>query len=304
MNDHDVDDDSERPRPAPPNPVVTAALLGANLVMLVRALHLLWQRDTVSETLAMSQPGFGELVVRGLLHGFLAVVAVGYLWFTVRVLRLSGIGRPVPSALVSLGASTVLVFSGRALLRSLVDSNAGWLTELLLLPPLAAFGHALVVGLVLRGNGSSDTPRPSSGTAVFGAGVLGGNLVLVTWSVWMYYWLAWLGIGMSAAQEPASLIVAFHCVLAALLVVQVWFLIRMIRLLRPVGFGAVLLTGLAVAFVLAVLAGVALWVLWGLWQVLLGYEALVPLLALLAAVSFGGMARLAHRRETAAEAPA
>ncbi|PRW63822.1 hypothetical protein CEP50_08570 [Actinopolyspora mortivallis] len=294
-------DESERPGHAPPGPVVTTALLGADLVMLVRALHLLWQRDTLSETLAMSQPGFGELLVRGLLYCFLAVVAVGHVWFTARVLERCGFARPMPGALVSLCASTALVFSGRALLRFLADSTAGWLTQLLLFPLLAAFGHALVARLVLRRHGSADTSRPSPRTAVFGAEVLASNVVLVTWSVWMYYWLTRLGIGMSPAQEPASLIVAVHCVLAALLVVQVWFLARMVRVFSPTGTGAVLLAGFAVVLVLVTLFGTVS--PWGPWRIPLGYEALIPLLALLAAASSGAVVRLAHSGGTAAETP-
>ncbi|MGJ7905386.1 hypothetical protein ACOQFL_02770 [Actinopolyspora sp. H202] len=303
MSVHDISDEgSERPGPSSAGAVVTAALLGFNLVMLARSLRLLWQQDTLLDvTTTSSRPGVGDVLLRGFIYCFIAAVVAGYLWFTTRAMWLCGLARPLATALVSLGVAALLVLPTGALLRYALDSNAGWLTELLLLPALSALGYASVVRFVLGRYGRSGAPRPTSRTAVFGAEMLGVSFVLVVWSVWMYYWLARLGIGMSSAQEPASLIVAIHCVLAVLLLVQGWFLVRMMRVIHPAGPVPVLLLAFGGWLVLAVLAGVAQWGLWELWRVRSGYEVHIPLLALLAALSFGLVVRRAHRRETVAE---
>ncbi|SDP15054.1 hypothetical protein SAMN04487905_102174 [Actinopolyspora xinjiangensis] len=250
--------DFARPGSAPPGPVITAALLGAFLVMLARSLQLLWQQDTLLDvTTTSSQPGVSGVLLRGFIYCFIAAVVAGYLWFTTRAMWLCGLARPVATVLVSLGVAALLVLPAAVLLRYALDSNAGWLTELLLLPLLSALGYASVVRFELGLHGRSRAPRPTSRTATFGAEVLGICFVLVFWWVWRHYWGAWLGIGMSVQQEPASLIVAIHCVLAVLLLVQGWFLVRMMRVIYPVGPVSVLLPALSASVVLAVLVGLA-----------------------------------------------
>ncbi|MDP9642489.1 hypothetical protein J2S53_002434 [Actinopolyspora lacussalsi] len=258
MSTDDIADDLERPGRPPPGPVITAALLGGMFVMLVRSLHLLWLQGTLLDvTTTSSQPGVGGVLLRAFLSCFIAAVALGYLWFTTRAMWLCGVARPVATALVSLGVAALFVLPTGALLRYALDSNAGWLTELLLLPLLSALGYASVVRFELGRHGRSRAPRPTSRTATFGAEVLGICFVLVFWWVWMHYWGAWLGIGMSVQQEPASLIVAIHCVLAVLLLVQGWFLVRMMRVIYPVGPVSVLLPALSASVVLAVLVVLA-----------------------------------------------
>ncbi|SDJ65734.1 hypothetical protein SAMN04487820_101103 [Actinopolyspora mzabensis] len=303
MSDHDIsDDDPERPGRAATGAVVTAALLGACLVMLARSLQLLWQQDTLLDvTTTSSRPGVSDVLLRGFIYCFIAAVVAGYLWFTTRAMWLCGLARPVATALVSLGVAALLVLPTGALLRYALDSSAGWLTELLLFPALSALGYASVVRFELGRHGYSRGPHPTSRTAVFGAEMLGICFVLVVWSVWMYYWFARLAIGMSSAQEPASLIVAIHCVLAVLLLVQGWFLVRMMRVIHPAGPVPMLLLALGGWLVLAVLAGLAQWGLWELWRVRSGYEVHIPLLALLAAASFGLVVRGARRRRAVSE---
>ncbi|SFD63018.1 hypothetical protein SAMN04487819_101418 [Actinopolyspora alba] len=296
MSDHDIsDDDPERPGTAPAGPVVTAALLGFNLVMFARGLYRLSREDTFLDVAASSQPGLGELLIRGFLYGFIAAAAVGHLWFMTRVLRMCGVPRPVPTTLLSIAVSTVLVLPP-GLVSSMWGSSADWLTRLLLLPSLAALGHAVVVRFALRGSLDSEAPRPTARTAVFTAEMLGINFVLIFWTLWMYYWLARFGIGMSSVQEPASLIVAIHCVLAVLALLEVWFLVRMMRFTGPARPALLLLPALVLSVALAALAGVGLWVLWQRWRVFSGYEVDIPLFALLAAASFGLVARGARRR--------
>lgn len=296
MNDHDVaDDDPERPGAVAQGAVGTAALLGFNLVLLVWSLRRLVQQDMFDVTTVLSQPGVGDVLLRGFVYCFTAAVTVGYLWFAARVLRLCGVTRPVRTLLVSIGVSAVLILLAGVLLRSLVGPNPRALAEFLVFPLMAAGGHAVVVRFASRDSGVPGELRPTSRAAVASAGMLGLDFVLAAWAALRFLGLFVLGIAMSSQQVSQFLVVSLYCVVAAVLVVQVWFLVRMMRLTgvaRPV---SMLLLAVGVSAALGILAGVVLWALWAQWEVLTGYAFDIPLFALLAAVGFGVTVRLARR---------
>ncbi|SDR15794.1 hypothetical protein [Actinopolyspora saharensis] len=296
MNNHDVaDDDPERRGTPAPGAVGTAALLGFNLVLLVRALRRITRQDVFEVVAASEQPGAGEVLLRILLYCFAGAVVVGHLWFTARALRLCGFSRPGPTLLVSIGASAVLIPLSGVLLRSPVGPNPVTLAEVPVYPLVAAAGHALVARFAPR---VSEAPRPplrASWAAVVSAVMLGVNFVLVAWTVLRFGGLAVLGMAMSPQQESWGLVLSLYCVLAAVLVVQAWFLGRMMRLsgiTRPV---PMLLLAVGVSAALGVLAGMVLWALWEQWEVLVPHAVAVALFALLAAAGFGVTAWLARR---------
>ncbi|NYH78443.1 hypothetical protein FHR84_001768 [Actinopolyspora biskrensis] len=296
MNDHDVaDDDPERPGTVAPGAVGTAALLGFNLVLLVRALRRITQQDVFGTVAASAQPGAGEVLFRILLYCFAAAVAVGHLWFTARAMRLCGLGRPGPTLLVGVGVSAVLIPLAGVLLRSLVGPNPVVLAEVLVYPLAAAAGHALVARFAPRVSEAPRAPLRASTGAVVSAVMLGVNFVLVVWAVLRFGGLAVLGMAMSPQQESWTLVVSLYCVVAAVLVVQAWFLVRMMRLsgiTRPV---PMLLLAVGVSAALGTLVGMALWALWKQQELRIGYGFDVVLFALLGAAGFGVTARLARR---------
>ncbi|WP_017976671.1 hypothetical protein [Actinopolyspora halophila] len=296
MNDHDVaDDEPERPGTVAPGAVGTAALLGFDLVLLVRALRRITQQDPLGTVVASAQPGAGEMILRVLLYCFAAAVAVGHLWFTARALRLCGLSRPGPTLLVSIGVSAVLIPLTGVLLRSPMGPTPVVLAEFLVYPLVAAAGHALVVRFAPRVSEVPRTPLRASAGAVVSAVVLGGDFVLVVWTVLRFGGLAVLGMAMSPQQESWTLVASLYCVIAAVLVVQAWFLVRAMRLsgiTRPV---PMLLLAVGVSAALGVLAGMVLWALWDQWELRIGYGFDVVLFTLLAAAGFGVTARSVRR---------
>ncbi|MDR7300192.1 hypothetical protein [Haloactinomyces albus] len=296
MSDHDgADDASERPRFVSGRAVGTAALLGFNLVLVAWSLRRLPLHVLSVVPSSSPQHGVGDTIFLVFLYGTIAAVAVGHLWFMARMMRLCGTLRPVSTLLVGIAVSVALVLFTGVLLWPLLEPDPRRVAYVFAFPLMGAVGCASVVRFAPRTTDVPKIPRTTSAGAAAGAGMLGVNFVLVTWSSLMFWALSMLGMGMSPRQEPLGLVVSVYCVIAVVVVLQVWFLIRMMRLTgvaRPV---PMLLLAVGVSIALAFVAGTVLWGLWLQWQWAFGYALVVPLLSILAAVSFGLTVRLAHR---------
>lgn len=273
----------------------TAALLGFNLVLVGWSLSRLPLHALSVVPGSSPQHGVRDTIFPVFLACIVTAVAVGHLWFMARVLRLCGTLRPVPTLLVGIAVSTALILVTGVLLWSSLEPDPLRLTGAFAFPVLGAVGCASVVRLAPRTTDVPEIPRPTSRGAIASAGMLGVNFVLVAWSSLMFWALSMLGMGMSSRQEPPILVISVYCVLTVVAVVQVWFLIRMMRLTGVARPASMLLLAVVTSIASAFVVGMVLWGLWWQWQWVFGYALVVPLFSALAAAGFGLTVRLAHR---------
>lgn len=272
--------------------------MGFNLVLVVWSLSRLPLHDLSVVPGSSPQHSVRDTILSAALYCVVAAVAVGHLWFMARMLRLCGVLRPVSTLLVGIAVSAALILGTGVLLWSLLEPNPLRVADALAFPAMGAVGCASVVRFAPRTADVPETPRTTSRGALAGAGMLGANFVLVAWSLLMFWALSMLGMGMSPRQEPLGLVASVYCVLAVVAVVQVWFLIRMMRLTGVARPASMLLLAVVTSIASAFVVGMVLWGLWWQWQWVFGYASVVPLFSALAAAGFGLTVRLAHRTGT------